>query len=517
MIPAELPVLHAGPLDAALAELIASRDDVVRRLWERDHTLWRDDPTEIADRLGWLTAPDASRAHVEAWANAAKDALTDGFRHVVVIGMGGSSLFPDVLRQTFPATGCTLEVLDSTHPAAVQRVLDLPVQTTLFVTSSKSGSTLETRSHLEAAWASRADALDDPGRAFIAVTDPGSELEALATERGFRAIFHGDPEVGGRFSALTAFGLVPAALLGVNVEELLERASAQAALEAIDAPVLHPGFTLGAFLAAGATSGRDKVTLVLDPRLAAFGDWVEQLVAESLGKEGTSVTPIVGDDRTVNVPTGEDRVHVVVGEHPGRDALVAAGGPVMELPLGDELDLGAQVILWEVATAVAGALLGLHPFDQPDVASAKAAAATVLEAGLSDVAQAPLAAALGAVEEGDLLAITAFVDPGSEEVLTLERVRERLTSTTGRAVSLGIGPRYLHSTGQLHKGGDANIVVLQVVDDPAIDVAIPGRDEGFRTIFLAQAEGDLRALQERGRRAFRVSLDDLLAVVDDQA
>ncbi len=507
--------LRPAGLQSALDDLLAPAATAVERLWARDHALWRDDPTELADRLGWLDAPSAAVAAADGWRAIAERARADGFTHVVVVGMGGSSLFPDVLAATFPTSGpgagCTLEVLDSTHPDAVRRVLELPAATTLFVVSSKSGTTLETRSHLDAIWASRVQALDEPGRAFVAVTDPGSELEALAGERGFRAVAHGDPEVGGRFSALTAFGLVPAALLGVDLDRLLATATAEAGRARSTDPEANAGLALGALLAAANQQGRDKVVLVLDERLAAFGDWVEQLVAESLGKEGTSVTPIVGDG-TGGAPigTGADRLHVVVGDHPAREELLAAGGPVAHLPIEDAYDLGALVVAWEVATAVAGALLDLQPFDQPDVAAAKAATQAVLAAGLSDVPTTPLDEALAVVGEGDLLALTAFVDPGGEAASQLPAVRARLQERLGVATTLGVGPRYLHSTGQLHKGGDDNVVVVQVVEEPEGDVAVPGRDEGFRTIFLAQAEGDLTALRERGRRAFRVPLAQLI-------
>lgn len=510
---AEPLTVHPGPL-ALTEELLAPYTGMVERVWAKDHTLWRDDPTELADRLGWLDAPTSSADLVEELTALAAAVVADGITDVVVIGMGGSSLFPDVVQRTFPTGTVRLHVLDSTHPEPVRRSLALPEATTLFSVASKSGTTLETRSHLEAAWASRAG-MDRPGDQFVAITDPESQLEALAAERGFRACLLADPDVGGRFSALTPFGLGPAALAGVDVAALLAEARDEAERSRSARVQDNPGLQLGIVLAEAARAGRDKVTLWFADELAAFGDWVEQLVAESLGKDGISVVPIVGE--AVSDPAsvvGQDRVHVVVGDEAAATKLAASGDPVVAMTWDGPTSLGAHVLRWEIATAIAGAGLGLQPFDQPDVASAKAATNEVLDAGLTDVELTDLDAALDEVRPGDLLAVTAFVDPAGPVAQQLPKIQHRLRERTGVAVTIGIGPRYLHSTGQLHKGGSDQVVVLQVVDPDVLDgsvpdIPIPGQSFGFRALLAAQAEGDLAALRSRGRRAHRIAVDQL--------
>jgi glucose-6-phosphate isomerase len=509
-----------GAVQVALAEL--TERDAVARAWSRDHTLWREDPTEISDRLGWLTVvPDMVARLDEVRATCA--GVATGVDDVLLAGMGGSSLFPEVVaRSTPPIAGKpTLHVLDTTDPAAIARLgAELAPDRTLHIAASKSGTTLETRCHLAWAW----DRHPDPAR-FAVITDPGSELAAVATDRGFAAVFENPPDIGGRYSALSLFGLVPAILAGADVDALL--ASAAGITEALrTAPPANPAARLAATMAAAVRGGRDKLTLVVPDHLAAFGLWLEQLLAESTGKDGTGVVPVVGEPLGDPAVYGDDRLFVAVGEPAleaaGRlDALAAAGHPVVGLPSGGTfVDLGEQVLLWELATALAGALLGIHPFDQPDVAAAKAATARVLAEGPPDLPLTSLGDLLDQVGGGDYLAIQAFVDPGpsgpgsgehvSSVVGDIEAARVALRNRLGVATTVGLGPRFLHSTGQLHKGGPDRGVFVQVVGDDIADVPIPGEDYGFAALKRAQADGDLLTLHERKRRAGRVRIDELL-------
>jgi glucose-6-phosphate isomerase len=549
-------------VQAALAEL--AERNAVARTWARDHTLWREDPTEISDRLGWLTVvPDmvtrldelratcadileaepggdalgperpgaggAKSGNHDVEARAARSAAagagsTSDVDHVLLAGMGGSSLFPEVVARSTASGGGApaLHVLDTTDPAAIARVgRELAPERTLVIAASKSGTTLETRSHLAWAW----DRHPDPAR-FAVITDPGSELAALAAERGFAATFENPPDIGGRYSALSLFGLVPAILAGADVDGLL--ASASGITEALRTPPpANPAARLAATMAAAVRAGRDKLTLVVPEHLATFGLWLEQLLAESTGKDGTGIVPVVGEPVGDPPVYGEDRLFVAVGE-PGPaagplDALADAGHPVIRLGrAGSFADLGEQVLLWELATALAGALLGIHPFDQPDVAAAKVATSRVLAEGRPDLPLTPLAELLDQVGGGDYLAIQVFVDPGpsgrgsgqhvSAAVAGIESARVALRDRLGVATTLGLGPRFLHSTGQLHKGGPNRGVFVQVLGDADVDVPIPGEDYGFAALEQAQADGDLLTLHERKRRAGRVRLDELLEV-----
>ena len=494
----------ADAWETELARL--AQADVVARLWDGDHTVVQDDPAEVADRLGWLHVVPRSLGSWPQWTDLA-DGVSDEFDHVVLVGMGGSSLFPELLATTFERGDGfpELHVLDSTHPAAVRRLLDqTPADRTLVVVASKSGSTVETRSHLDALWDRH-----PVGDSFVAITDPGSGLESLAVERGFRAVVHGVPEIGGRFSALSAFGMLPAALLGLDGDDLLDTADEASAVLGPETPVdQHVGAQLGAFMAVAARAGRDRLTLLVDPRLSAFGDWVEQLVAESTGKHGVGVLPVVGEDDTA--PDPGTRTYAVVGEfdHGPLDA------PSVHLAVEEPADLGAQVFGWEFATAVAGVSLGVNPFDQPDVESAKVAARAALagEAGEPPVT-VPLDEALELVRPGDALVLAAFVDPALQP--SLETVRRELGDRLGVPTTLGIGPRFLHSTGQLHKGGPDRIVVVQVLEVPRVggpdDVAVPGQNYTFGQLLTAQAAGDAAALTASGHRVARVDVGNVVA------
>jgi glucose-6-phosphate isomerase len=497
----------SAPANAALAEL--TERNAVSRAWSADHTLWRDDPTEVADRLGWLTVVPEVVTGLDGLRSACDQAAA-GVDHVLLMGMGGSSLFPEVLARTgTPRPGApALHVLDTTDPDAIARLgAELPPDRTLHVAASKSGSTLETRSHLAWAW----ERHPDPAR-FAVITDPGSDLGALARERSFRAVWENRPDIGGRYSALSLFGIVPGLLAGVDVPGLLSSASAMAErLRA--APTANPAARLAATMAAGVREGRDKLTIVLPDEFATFGLWVEQLIAESTGKDGTGVLPVVGEPLGAPDTYGDDRVFVGVGEVPGLAALAEAGHPVLTLPFdGDFAELGGQVLLWELATALAGALLGIQPFDQPDVAAAKAATAEVLANGRPELPVTPLDELLAQVQPGDYVAIQAFIDPGSPDVDRIEAARDALRTRLEVATTVGLGPRFLHSTGQFHKGGAPNGVFVQLLTDSDTDVAIPGEPYGFGTLIRAQADGDLVTLADRKRRAGRAALHELLAL-----
>ena len=502
----------AAEVEVAAASLVAR--DAVARMHAGDHTLWQEDPTEVADRLGWLPVVAEMRAHVGELAALAGSAVADGLAHAVVMGMGGSSLFPEVLWQTFgPADGrLDLRVLDTTDPAAIARVeAEVDLRRCLFVAASKSGTTIETTSQLAHFW----ERSGGDGARFVAITDPGTELAELGRQRGFRAVFENRPDIGGRYSALSHFGLVPGALIGADVAGLLDRAAAMAEATAPGHDDgANPALRLAAALGGGARAGRDKLTIVLPEAIATFGLWLEQLVAESTGKRGTGILPVVGEDLGPPAVYGDDRLFVSVGPataFPELEALADAGHPVVELAYDDPLDLGGLVLLWEQAVALSGAVLGINPFDQPDVASAKEATSRVLAEGPPSIEVRPVAEALALVRPGDYLAVNAFVDPGRFDLLRgLQSARMALRDRLRVATTVGIGPRFLHSTGQLHKGGPPTGVFLQVVGEDPTDVAIPGREIGFSALKQAQADGDLVALQERGLRAARVALDDLV-------
>jgi hypothetical protein len=503
-------------LSSAIADRLARLDGdrVLERLWARDHTLWKPDPTEISNRLGWLDVADTMRRHVDELAAFARGAAADGLTTAVLLGMGGSSLAPEVLATTYGSTAGALElrVLDTTHPATIERVTSgLDPDRTLFVAASKSGTTIETRSQLEHFWS----LVPDGGR-FAAITDPGTPLGDLARERGFRACFENPEDIGGRYSALSYFGLVPAALIGASLDDLLGSAVAMAAASGPPEPAAEsPGAALGAALGEAAAAGLDKLTLVLPEEVSSLGDWVEQLVAESTGKEGRGIVPIVGEPLGDPDAYGDDRLFVASGEDDRLEALERAGHPIVRIPFAGTRGLGGEFLRWEVATAVAGHVLGINPFDQPNVQEAKDATAQVLAAGDPD-APAPEdpTPLLDGVGPRDYVAILAYVDRTAETEAALHRARLAIRDRHGVATTVGFGPRFLHSTGQLHKGGPDEGVFLQVVDAHRdVDVPIPSRAYSFGTLIDAQALGDLRALRGRGRRVARVTLDLLTEVV----
>jgi transaldolase/glucose-6-phosphate isomerase len=452
--------------------LTTERRELVERIWSRDPTIWTGN--DEAKWLGWLDEPARMRQDVDLLLMLA-DAVSGEIDDVVLLGMGGSSLAPEVLRRTFGSE--RLHVLDTTHPGAIRRLQEqLDLGRTLFLPASKSGSTIETRSHADYFWkrASRGDQ-------WVAVTDPGSELEELARKREFRAVFPGEPTIGGRYSALSAFGMVAAALLGVDVARLLDRAIEMA--EACRSDEGNPGLELGLSLGLGWEEGRDKVCI---PDEHGFGLWAEQLIAESTGKQGKGLIPAPGES-----PDGPDR-------------------QAHELRLPDPYELGQEFFRWEFATAVAGSILQINPFDQPDVQAAKDRTNAVLAAG--DVELAPEGSVdelLAQAQPGDYVCIQAFVDPTGEAEAKLGALADRARDATGCVVTSGIGPRYLHSTGQLHKGGPNTGLFIQVVEDYGDELKIPGRPFGFARLIRAQAAGDFESLRERGRRVARINMDNL--------
>jgi transaldolase/glucose-6-phosphate isomerase len=549
------PPLLRSAVDATLARL--EEQKFAQRLWDRDPSLWKDDPAHqavIRNALGWLRVSSAMLEHLEPLSSFVPEVKAVGFTHAVVLGMGGSSLCPDVCRATFgTAPGFPqLHVLDSTVPASVARIeKSVDLAHTLFLVSSKSGRTLETISFFKYFY-ERIRALkgEQAGENFVAITDPDTPLDEFARGRKFRRVFAGVPDIGGRYSALSNFGMVPAALAGVDVQTLLERA--ERIVHACGACVPakeNPGIVLGATLAEAARLGRDKISFVISRGIETFADWVEQLVAESTGKEGKGLVPVVGEALGEPGVYGKDRVFVhlkLESEAEGSveqalHALEAAGHPVFRISLRDKLDLGQEFFRWEVATATAGALLGINPFDQPNVRESKKNTRNLLEEfhaqgnlseqepllesdglrfysdavtrervlELGGAGKSPggvLSAFLGQARDGDYVALMAYLEPSVEHAAALQSLRVRLRDSLRLATTLGYGPRFLHSTGQLHKGGANNGLFIQITADDAEELPIPGEPYSFSVLKQAQALGDLRSLVDKGRRVVRVHL-----------
>ena len=521
--------------------------DAGRRLWQKDAGLWSDDPqvqATIRNRLGWLNVvADMRRSGIDEINALATAVRAEGYTDAVVLGMGGSSLCPDVCRATFgTAPGwLRLHVLDSTHPRAVRAVADaVDLERTLFIVSSKSGTTGESNAFFQYFWdvVSR-EGVASPGANFIAITDPGTPLDDDAIAHGFRYVFRNPADIGGRYSALSFFGLVPMALLGMDVADFLARAAAMARRCGPEvAATANPGSVLGAQLASYAQHGRDKLTLVCAPEIATLGWWLEQLVAESLGKQGIGVIPIEGETLETPETYANDRVFVHIAlantelgeqEQPLR-ALEEAAHPVIRLELGDPLDLGQEFFRWEVATAIAGHLLDVNPFDEPNVQESKDNTAALLESfqetgalpgeepaisagplslygvsGVQSVSNA-LRGFFAQIGAGDYVSLMTYLPQDNATQHRVNAIRDSLRGATRAATTVGYGPRFLHSTGQLHKGGPNTAVCLQLTADIAEDLPIPGAPYSFGTFIQAQALGDRRSLQRHGRRVLRVHL-----------
>ena len=544
----EGPTARFGAAAAAVAEALdrAQADDLARRLWAADLSLWSQNPLVqnlIADRLGWLRVAEAMRAGVPdltAWGAEIADRVDD----VVLLGMGGSCLAPEVMAAVLPQVKGSpqLIVLDTTDPAAVRRVeagLDLP--RALFIVASKSGDTLETATLAEYFWSRYASAsVASPGRHFVAITDPGTSLAALAQEHAYARVFLNPPDIGGRYSALSFFGLVPAALAGIDLAPLLDRAIAAGESSAGNPSVnSNAPVTIGVALGALARAGRDKLTLVPSASLQPVGAWVEQLVAESTGKEGQGVVPVDGEPLGAPDVYDDDRVFIELalagdpddGRAARLDALADAGHPVITLPLADPYDLAAHFLTWELATAIAGSLLDINPFDEPNVSESKANTERVLGQVTASGAQfepptgprangvtaagsqapdltAALTGWLASVRPGDYLSVQAYLDRTPAHDTDLRTIQALLRDGLHRAVTLGYGPRFLHSTGQLHKGGPDTGVFLQITAGRRDDVEVPGRGYSFGTLIDAQALGDFESLAARERRRLRLHLSD---------
>lgn len=515
---------YLAGVESGLSGLKSRR--VISRIWSGDHTVWKPDPTEISNRLGWLTVTDAMREQTPAMQALAQEVRDAGIRYVVLLGMGGSSLGPEVLRQTFgSAPGYPeLIVLDSTVPGWVQSVTDaIDPAHTLFLVSSKSGSTTEPNMFYAyfRGLVEKAAGKDGAGQHFIAVTDAGTSLEKLAIDQGFRRVFANPPEIGGRYSVLSYFGLVPATLIGLDLSKLIDRADRMREETFSNVTVQeNPGAWLGAVMGVLAQQGRDKLTLVTSPSIGSFGLWVEQLIAESTGKEGLGIIPVAGEPLTSPNHYGGDRLFVYLrldGDNNDESdravqAIQESGQPLVRLNLMDKYDVGAEFFRWEMATAVAGSILGINPFDQPNVQAAKDMTDSVLGQFERSGELPPMEASsslgdlLSQGGPGDYLVIMAYIRQTPQVDQALDDLRRKVTARHGIATTMGYGPRFLHSTGQLHKGGPGSGLFLQLTGEHAHDLTIPGAPYTFGVLADGQAVGDLRALLASLRRAVRVDL-----------
>ncbi|MEP0804949.1 MAG: bifunctional transaldolase/phosoglucose isomerase [Chloroflexota bacterium] len=540
-----------GPLADSAPKRIAQleADSVPARLWKHDPTLWASDKDkegqhEVTIRMGWLDSTDKARRKLKEYEAFAKEIRKAKIDRVLVLGMGGSSLTAEVLSSLQAAAGIKaplpLAILDSTDPAQVaEAARNFPPEKSLYIVASKSGGTAEVMAAFDYFWKlSKKD-----GSRFIATTDPGTSLEALARKRGFRKIFLADPMVGGRYSALTDFGLVPAALLGMDLKQLLDRADWMRNQCSENCPAARdPGLALGAVLGEAALGGRDKLTVLADAPLSAFAGWIEQIIAESSGKNGKGILPVPLEPIGSPEVYGGDRIFVYLrqtGEHDDAVAkLKAAGHPVVQLPITNFYDIGAEIYRWEVATAIACHILGVNAFDQPNVESSKKitkakiaeyqkkgklregkpawkkdgmavfSPTAVRGASLKSV----LSGFLKKARKGGYVAINAYLPRNAENIDVLQKMRVAIRARTGNAVTAGFGPRFQHSTGQFHKGGPKNALFLVITAEPEKDIAIPNQGLTFGTLLRAQALGDYEALIEAGRKVMRVHLPSVKAI-----
>ena len=536
---------HAAAVNATLAE--ARRAKVIERIWSKDASLWKQEASHqkiIANSLGWLTVPSEMIEVVDELKTLAASISASGFQSVMICGMGGSSLCPEVLRLTFGRQKDSPEllVLDSTDPDAINNFKQqIDIDRCLFVIASKSGTTTEPITFHRYWYNEVAQLNDSPGNAFVTITDPGSQMAETAATEGFRRIVLNQPDIGGRYSALSYFGMVPAALMGVDFGRLLRQAQSMA--ERCRANVNeNPAEILGTVMAECALAGRDKLTIVADETLAALGLWVEQLVAESTGKEGKGIIPVVGEPLGSVSDYNSDRlfVSVCVGTlseetNAKLKMLEAAGHPVVYRKLTDVYDLGAEFFVWEMATAFAGWRLSINPFDQPNVQESKDATKALLETykregklaeqkavtsdgqltlyssdpdagGTAVSIRDALRGHLAKIKSGDYVALLAYVEETPETEAALQNIRTIIRDATRCATTVGYGPRFLHSTGQLHKGGPDSGVFVQITAPDKVDFQVPGEPYTFSVLKDAQALGDFQSLQSHGRRAIRVDL-----------
>jgi len=539
---------YAAPVEAGVQYL--HDEKIMQRIWQHDHTVWAEEPTEITNRLGWLHIMDAMKQNLGRIQHLKHALVEEGYTDVLLLGMGGSSLAPEVFAFTFgnDVDGLNLQVLDSTDPGAVLAYeAELDPAKTIYIVATKSGGTAETLSAFKYFYNKQLELNDNDfgkaGEHFVAITDPGSKLEEMAERYRFRATFLNDPNIGGRYSVLSYFGIVPAGLIGINLEKLLDRASEMA--NACDADSENNiGAKLGVIMGELAKEGRDKITLVLSPAIEHFGDWVEQLIAESTGKHGKGILPVVGEKLAAPEAYGDDRLfaYMKLASDSTYDAqieaLAAAGQPVVTIELDDKYDLGGQFFLWEMATAVAGQRLGIQPFDQPNVEAAKVLAKKMIaefeEKGrlpeleeafsnngitvIGDMAGSTAAEALSnflaQAEDGAYISIHAYINPTEEAAADLSTLQNKLRNKTKLATTVGFGPRFLHSTGQLHKGDAGKGLFIQITQEIPQDAPIPdeagekGSVMSFGTLKNAQALGDRQALLDANRHVVRFHLED---------
>jgi len=546
-----LPESLATTVKAAIADW-QSRG-TVQRLWQRDATLWSG--SDEANWVGWLDIVDEQIAQHDQLAKVAKEVQVRGFQHVLLLGMGGSSLCPEVLRMTFGRITHfpTLHVLDSTDPSQVkafEHLIDIPK--TLFIVSSKSGSTLEPNIFKQYFFERTKQAVGavKVGSHFIAITDPGSKMQQVAEADRFLHVFFGRPSIGGRYSALSNFGMVPAAVMGLDTKKFLARAAEMVRACGADATVdENPGAALGIILGTAANAGRDKVTIITSPGISDLGAWLEQLLAESTGKVGKGIIPVDRESLATPEVYGSDRVFVYVrlesgvdaGQEAKVDAIEKAGHPVVRITMADTYDLGAEFFRWEIATAVAGSIIGINAFNQPDVEASKIAtreltsayektgslpaekpvvedggiklftdeknAAELAKAAGSDKSLAGyLKAHLNRIKAGDYFAVLGYIQMNGEHERSLQALRHLVRDKKRVATCLGFGPRFLHSTGQAYKGGPNSGVFLQITCDDSVELPVPAQRYTFGIVKAAQARGDFQVLADRGRRALRVHL-----------
>jgi transaldolase / glucose-6-phosphate isomerase len=546
-----LPQTLSSDVTAALADWRSGGK--IERLWQRDASLWTGG--DERNWLGWLDIVDQQIAQQDQLQRVAKEVQQRGFQHVLLLGMGGSSLCPEVLRLTFGRVTHfpNLHVLDSTDPAQVkafEHLIDIPK--TLFIVSSKSGSTLEPNIFKQYFFERTKQAVGATkvGSQFIAITDPGSKMQQVAEADRFLHVFFGRPSIGGRYSALSNFGMLPAAVIGIDTKRFLSRAAEMVKACGPNVPVeQNPGAMLGIILGTAAQAGRDKVTIIASPGIADLGAWLEQLLAESTGKIGRGIIPVDREELTAPEAYGNDRVFAYVrlesAADAGLEAKVAtierAGHPVVRLSMPDIYDLGAEFFRWEIATAVAGSIIGINAFNQPDVEASKVATRTLTslyektgtlpaekpiledagvklftdEKNAAELSQAAgndkslagsLKAHLGRIKPGDYFAVLGYIQMNAEHEQSLQSVRHSVRDTKRVATCLGFGPRFLHSTGQAYKGGPNSGVFLQITCDDAVELPVPGQKYTFGVVKAAQARGDFQVLAERGRRALRVHL-----------
>ncbi|MBK8304515.1 MAG: bifunctional transaldolase/phosoglucose isomerase [Chloracidobacterium sp.] len=516
----------------------------IRRLWSKDASVWTND--DEAKWLGWLDIVAEELGDLQKYRDLQTDLATAGFTDVLLMGMGGSSLCPEVLAMTFGKAN--FHILDSTVPAQVKAVEDkLDLTTTLFIVASKSGSTLEPNCFKQYFFEKVAEAVgrENAGKQFIAITDPGSKMEQVAKDDSFRHIFYGKPQIGGRFSALSAFGMTAATAMGLDVESFLTNSKEMVDACRVEDVTANPGALLGLILGLCHKHGRDKLTIFTSPEIHDLGAWMEQLVAESTGKNGVSIIPVDREPILAAAKYGDDRIFAFLslkGDTSFDDAyneLTSAGHPTAKIELDSINNIGQEFFRWEFATAVAGSVMQINPFNQPDVESAKIEArkitdeyeqtgslpdeqaffeadgvslftgddyATKMAAGAGNSLQGILDSHLANVASGDYFAILGYIEMNTETEALLQTIREKVIARTGIATCLGFGPRFLHSTGQAYKGGANNGVFLQITSDDAFDLAVPGQKYAFGVVKSAQSRGDFQVLLDRGRRALRVHL-----------